>query len=335
MKRSGKPLGLFAATALALFAVHGSAVAAPLGVPVDPRAGVPSQLRALVGSGLGPGNAPVASFDPAFSLRVRGGYRIGVIGIGQTVLIGIVRKKSSAMTAYVARGTVTSRLLRASFGKYGQVAMRFRPAPNRSREKPRRCRGAGRLIERPGVFVGSFRLQGEGGYVSVRARRAKGQVSRFAPRCEKRRGTPRREQRAIRPPQRSPLGPDPIFLTASWREGVSSAAFGTIEWLGRTLFFASAERNEGSVAIVRIAFEAASERAFDLNDALTFARVSPPPPFRGSGTYRAAPDGTTTWSGALSVNFPGAPGFRLTGPPFKPTLEDPFPGTEPPLPFVP
>ena len=46
----------------------------------------------------------------------------------------------------------------------------------------------------------------------------------------------------------------------------------------------------------------------------------PPAPFAGKGIYRAAPDGSTTWSGTLAVFFPGEPRLSLSGPPFKPTL---------------
>jgi hypothetical protein len=69
---------------------------------------------------------------------------------------------------------------------------------------------------------------------------------------------------------------------------------------------------------------APSKKVFAFNEALTGATITPPEPFHGKGTYRAASDGTTTWSGPLSVSFPGAPRLPLTGGEFKATLATGF-----------
>ena len=63
------------------------------------------------------------------------------------------------------------------------------------------------------------------------------------------------------------------------------------------------------------------KKSFALNDAVTAATITPPPPFHAKGSYRAAPDGTTSWTGPLSVSFPGAPRLPLAGEEFKATLE--------------
>ncbi len=69
---------------------------------------------------------------------------------------------------------------------------------------------------------------------------------------------------------------------------------------------------------------ASSKKAFSFNEALTGAAIAPPEPFHGKGAYRAASDGTTTWTGPLSVSFPGAPLLPLTGEAFKATLTTGF-----------
>ncbi|HWO84398.1 MAG TPA: hypothetical protein VNM38_11515, partial [Solirubrobacterales bacterium] len=61
-----------------------------------------------------------------------------------------------------------------------------------------------------------------------------------------------------------------------------------------------------------------------IDEALTTAKLTPPSPFHGTARYRAYPDGATSWSGDLSVNFPGAPRFPLTGPSWETFLEVPF-----------
>jgi hypothetical protein len=306
---------------LTLVAVPAGASASPLGFPFDPLQELPSRLRAEVPSRLDPGRSP-APFHPVFVLESRHGYRVGVIGIGSAVVLEVVRKHGRAVTAYVARGTVTPNRLQASFGEFGKVAMRFRPSSNPPRQKPRRrCVGAGRFINRRGVYVGNVRFTGEGGYISVHAHRAKGQVSSVAPQCE--RGfTGQRSQRAIRPSRGDPLELD--FLVASWRHAVTSTSVGAVALGGRAFFFASTEQSQGRLAVLRLAVTHGPSQAFAVDNALTRVQISPPAPFNGTGTYRAAADGSKTWSGPLTVNFPGAPRLPLTGPQFRAQLEASF-----------
>ena len=63
-------------------------------------------------------------------------------------------------------------------------------------------------------------------------------------------------------------------------------------------FAAITEEGLGSMARLRFALTTThSKKAVILNEALTKATIAPPAPFQGKGTYRAAPDGTTTWTG--------------------------------------
>ncbi len=311
---------LLLVAALALLAVPAAATASPLGFPFDLSAGLPPQLRAQVPGQMAPSDSP-APFQPVFVLAAHDGYRVGVIGIGSAVVLEVVRGHSRAMTAYVARGTVTPHRLQASFGKFGKVAMRFRPSAEQAR-KPHRCKGAGRFMARRGVFVGRVRFRGEDEYLSVDAHRAKGQVSSLAPRCG--RGSFARPGRhAVRPSREGGWGVELTSLSASWRRAVNSTSFGALAFGDKTFFLASTQQSQGPLAIFRVA-TVATTRAFTIDDALTLARVTPPAPFAGTGTYRAAPDGTRTWTGGLSVNFPGAPRLPLTGPQFKTRLDAGF-----------
>ena len=186
--------------------------------------------------------------------------------------------------------------------------MRFRPSSHRTWETPhQRCRGHHKVLVRRGVYVGSLRFRGEGGYISVHAHRAKGGVSTIAPRCLRAHPVPR-SRRAIRPSQQEHLEFD--ALGASWRHGVNATSVGGFTLGPRILFFASTEQTEGGLAILRFAFADGPSKTLTVDDALTRGQIKPPAPFSGTGTYRAASDGTTTWSGGLSVNFPGAPRCR-------------------------
>lgn len=334
MRSAARARSVLLAMVLASLAVPAAAAASPVALPLPLPAAVQPQLRTVIHDRGDRGRSGVP-FRPQFVLKEHNGYRVGVIGIGNAVLLEVVGDHGGAATAYIARGTVTSRRLQATFGGLGKVAMRFRPSSSRSWQKPRRhCHGAGRFIDRPGVFVGDLRFKGEGGYLSIHAHRAKGQVSSIAPQCD-RAASGRRVKRASEPSSARSPGPESKFLSASWRHGIASGSFTAIGKGGLTIFFSSTQESEGGLAKLRFAFAFAAPKSFAVDDALTFARVSPPRPFAGTGTYRAAADGTTTWAGSLSVNFPGAAHFPLTGEPFEATVEDGFLAGAGPLPVRP
>jgi hypothetical protein len=313
-------LPVTALAALALLGLPALASAEAPGVPLPLPAGIPPQLRAELRAETGT-SAPRGPFMPKFELRAHGGYRVGVLGIGSAVIVEVARGHDGATTAYVARGTVTPDRIQASFGDLGRVAMRFRPAGRISLSKPlRHCHGASRYRSRLGVFAGSFQFKGENGYISVRTHRAKGAIrDSLAPHCgpQRPRGS---EQNVASSSGDGFQSIEPESLTASWRHGVGAASFAAIGFRTELLYLAFAEQSEGALAKIRFAFASGPSTALSIDNALTQARVSPPAPFKGTGTYRAAPDGTTTWTGTLSVNFPGAGHFPLTGPLFKTEL---------------
>jgi hypothetical protein len=316
---------LLLALALGLLALPAGALAAP---PSGQQLSAPVELRKLVRERTDRGGRQPA-FHPAFVLKSQNGYWVEVVGSGDNVVIYVVpSRNASNATAYVARGTVTRSRLVASFGKFGRVSMRFRASAQRTRAKPNRdCKGRSRFEDQLGTYVGQFSFRGEGGYVSVKARRAMGQIGGIAPRCRPGRSALRREL-ATHPSQNGFWGPEEPYLTSSWRHGVGSAHFAAVQEGKQTILIARTEQSHGKFAIFRIALLAASSpQALQVSDALTAARVSPPAPFHGTGTYRAAPDGTVSWTGALSVNFPGFPRYPLTGPPFEAlvgTTSEPF-----------
>ncbi len=314
---------------LAALAVPAAALAASPGPRSSAVAelSAPAQLRALVRQRNARGGEK-PSVHSAFLVKASDGYLVEVAGSGDDVVVSVLRgPHARAVTAYVARGTVTGGRIAAGFGKFGRVSMRFEESRNRTWAKPNRvCRGAGRFESRHGTFVGEFDFRGEGGYVSVRVRRAKGQVSGVAPQCQGRRAGVR-VKLATHPSQSGLFGPERPYLVSDWRLGVSAAHFAALKGK-RTIFLASTQQAHGKFAIFRLALQvAASPQALKVSNALTSARVAPSAPFSGSGHYRAPPDGTVSWSGSLTVNFPGAPHFPLTGAPFETsvgTTSDPF-----------
>ncbi len=263
--------------------------------------------------------SPAPFFRSGFTFKADG-YRLGVSTFGSAVFIEVWRgdRGRRVATSYMARGVARPERLQATFGNFGEVKMRFRPSHHRTWVgQLRTCRGADRFIKRHGIFRGNLRFRGEGGYVNVRIHRAKGAVVVPAPKCLKHRGRGPGAGFGF-----NPFEPQAGLLSVS-REGIDSTTFLALEGRRATHFLATTEESRPHVAIVRIA--ALRKRSpIRIDEALTTAKLSPPAPFHGTGRYRAYPDGTNSWSGDLSVNFPGAPHFPLTGPTWETFLEVPF-----------
>lgn len=296
------------------------ALAVPAQSAAAERTLLPSPLTARLLAEHGAPVTPALRFRSGFVVEGSSNYKVGVRTFGGAVILEVWRGKKGerTSTAYVARGVATPERLQATFGQFGKVSMRFRESRNRTWHGKRRdCRGASRFVKRRGVFVGSLRFKGEGGYVSVRVHRAKGAVVSEAEKCRKRRQPPTL-------PDLSFLFFEPeTALLALSRDGVDSTAFIALEGRRKTLFLVSDEESRGKLAIIRVGV--VRKRApVHVNEAVTSISLSPPAPFHGTAHYRAFPDGSTTWSGDLSINFPGAPRFPLTGPDYETLLEVPF-----------
>lgn len=311
MRRSLVTLAFFA-LALALpatVAAQAPAAGSHLLPPLMPR-----KLMTKVGAPV----PPLRYYRAGFQVEAPGGYDVGVSNFGSSVILAVskVRSKSFSQTLYLARGVATPNRLQATFGQFGKVEMRFREASAR-----RACDGPFGLIRHKGVWVGNLRFRGEGGYVSVRLHRAVGgmlEPTGFSSRCI----------RHLRHHRHSHGGghidfSSPAALFAQSREGVDTTSVLALEFFGESGVVATHEESRGKLAILRYDFVFAHP-AFHVNEAATAAKLAPPGPFHGTGHYRAAPDGSYTWSGGLSANFPGAPRFPLTGPQFKVFLEAPF-----------
>jgi hypothetical protein len=319
---------------LSALVLPSSALANVLDIP----AAAPPKFRALLRAKLHM-PPPHHGFESRFELKARHGYKVTVVGEGNIVALEVTKPlphgkenpleklvgSKQAVTAYVTRGTVTQHRIAASFGQLGKVDVRFRPSGRVVESRPgRRCHGADHFTSRLGVFVGGVRFDGENHYVAVRSHRAKGRVR--APLHLHCASLPRgvRSDRRARPvPHHEAFSP--TFLTATRRHGVSSVELIALGIGGTTLFAAISEEGLGSMARIRFALTTTqSKKAVVFNDALTEANIAPPAPFQGKGTYSAAPDGTTTWTGPLSISFPGTPRLSLTGEDFEAKLETGF-----------
>jgi hypothetical protein len=245
------------------------------------------------------------------------GYQVAVEGFGEDVAVLVTEqgRRGEAVSAYLVRGTVTRGALRAKIGDLGTISMRFRLGGGRSISHPRECHGRHRFLVRRGVFVGSFRFRGEGGYLTSAAHRAKGRVREIAPRCQPHRRPARLALAAAPHTTKLTQKPERPYLYAARQHGVSSSSVLALKTKrGRTELLANQETIRGTMAIIRVASVEAGPMALQADDALTRARLTAPAPFGGDGSFSAAADGARAWNGDFSVAFPGRADFPLTGP---------------------
>jgi len=93
---------------------------------------------------------------------------------------------------------------------------------------------------------------------------------------------------------------------------------------GRVRYVAAETSSKGPIAILRVATATARTASFAFDSSLSKARVTPPPPFDGSGLFEHGVGSMKSWGGSLTVSFLGAPHLPLTGTPFKVLLGQEF-----------
>jgi hypothetical protein len=269
-----------------------------------------------------------------FTLRGSNGYRIAVssenVGQGPST-IELSAQRRNEDIVYEAHGTVTPTSMRASFGRLGRVSLRFRPSGKTRQVKvAKRCHADRPPVVKAklGTFVGTVRFQGERGYTKVSAHRATGGIGdplairSEGPDCETSRSKAKKMQEL-----------ESVALSASDPTAAIgftvARAFGQLSRLGpptalspqgRYLFLLFAAERAEQMSILRSVAAVGSAGDFLFDNALTSATVSPPAPFTGTGGFQRNSDGSTDWTGTLSVPVAGLGMVRLTEPGFRAEL---------------
>jgi hypothetical protein len=284
----------------------------------------------------GPAPAAQAPWALAFSLRNSDGYEMTVTGFGPTVGIAVRRPHHDTQTDYLVHGKVTETSIRATFPGLGRVAVDYRPA-QRIPDGP--CQSVLHGIH--GSFSGKIDFRGENGYTTVHAHRAKGVMIDlgFLRHCSG--GISRGGGKSAEALIKALLGiggprAKTTHVLAEWKQPLGGVFFEATQ-VGRdhTEFFAVEQHTSGRLAVMHIARAHGSAKMLASDPRLSFASVSPPAPFSGTGDLRHDPDGRKRWSGTLTASFPGAPHVPLTGPDFKTVLSrswGPLPTVPAPLP---
>ena len=223
-----------------------------------------------------------------------------------------------AASTYIAAGSPRNpNVIEADLGSLGTVSVAFQPSGKTRvtkvnlKGKTKKCVGAERIVRHLGTFTGTIKFQGEGSYTTVDLPSAKGTVGTSLFRnC-----TTKVSQRGGRVQTSS--SDDPVFLSAA-----SQSDFFAASTCGPSrCFYANSVEvlTKDEVVVVRSAQALAGKSSFVFDDTLNSARLAPPAPFSGSGSFRDGPGDSSSWSGSLQAAFPGAT-VPLTGPSFEATL---------------
>jgi hypothetical protein len=358
MKLPGAFLAV-AAIAAILCPFGSDAVAATPSAALLAKIAQPDEELGLLGQAASPFGPSRRETAAELKFTNRDGYRFIVVAFGQTVALSVSNGHEdlrhsltgrSSTTTYLAHGKVTPSSIRASFGDRGGIDLRFRPS-GRELHASRHAgcrRPSHSVVAKFGLFVGTLRFRGEGGYTSAEAHRLHGGTVDLAALVACRpstnlpglgglstapRPSPGAAAQGTAPrlhgtgpsspavPTHPSHGPKRTSLLASLKTPLSRAVFGArASGTGSTRFIAAEEFTEGRIGILRLASVSSPSPAFSFDDALANATVAPPPPFSGKGVFQQGIDEAGSWTGSLAVSFLGAPKAPLTGPSFRTRL---------------
>ncbi|MGN6257301.1 MAG: hypothetical protein ACTHN3_06075 [Solirubrobacterales bacterium] len=262
--------------------------------------------------------ASQATFEKKVEVSLSGsnGYRITVSGEplrGLSHLVILSAETATMDAFYIVPGHVSETSLRANLGALGQISLRYHPRGKKPlKNVPERCFTGGSSESRthPLTLHGTIRFTGENGYTSLLAHRAQG-VLREKLTCGEAPLGPRSPGHSHYPILATHSQHGPTFIAGHFPLG----GLRTEKLPGGPLEFLAIEiQSRHRMQIFRTAAVGAPLSDFTYDSALTSATVTPPPPFSGSAQFERLSKGSISWSGTLSVAFPGHDSVPLTGP---------------------
>jgi hypothetical protein len=237
--------------------------------------------------------------------------------------------------AYRVRGKVAAGRLSARFGGLGSLSLRFKPKKTLPVERPGgRCGGLTTQTEL-GVFTGTIHFAGEGGYSHVDASRVPGEVlNPIRYDCgsppptvghSSHRTIDERALQLIRLEREAEGGHAAVLQASSGPQALTAISVDRPPSRAGAYLFAGGTEEAGGVKILRGGAVKAPPTAFQLDLAAGTATLAPPFPFSGGATLQRNPDGTSSWSGDLSLSVLGGGSVPLTGAGFRAFLAKDFP----------
>lgn len=253
--------------------------------------------------------------------------------------------RNAQFASYTTRGKVSRHQVKADFGRFGRLSLRFHgkrrafPTSPHKRSKPRThrtvCRGRSPQRE-VGRFHGTIEFDGQHGFTRLAVGKLRGEVRRSyrqvcrTVRIRKPRHADHREAIASSS-NADPFGFNLTLLSARSRVGHSLTRFTVISLEpprgipvpAKDLFSvitASLQEKVGRVRVYRSAMEFAAPARVRISRRgvkPATARLALDSPFSGRAHYReATKDTPATWVGSLGVHLLGSPLLPLTGPQF-------------------
>ncbi|HET7455334.1 MAG TPA: hypothetical protein VFJ76_07425 [Solirubrobacterales bacterium] len=277
------------------------------------------------------------------------GYGVTVDTLGHH-RVTLTVSKDGQLASYMTRGEVSRHRVKADFGRFGRMALRFhgkrRPFPTARPKHPKRqakrlrCRGRAPQRE-VGRFHGAIEFEGQHGFTRLAVGRLRGEVRRsYRQVC---RLVPvRRHRHRARPAvavgssaSANPFGFNLTLLSARSRVGRALTRFTAISLEPPrgipvppedlfSIVTASVQERVGRVRVFRSAMQLAPPKRIRVSrrgvEPAT-ARLALGAPFSGRAHYRAATAGSpSSWTGSLAVHLLGSGLLPLTGPHFHAVL---------------
>lgn len=235
------------------------------------------------------------------------GYKVEVIGIQGKHLpdaVGILASRKPFKVTYVSPDEPGPGLT-APFGVLGDVDVDFHRQKRSVEKFGKRCR----FITEIGVFRGEISFNGEGGYTSAKATAAKGEILRLPNGfC------------GLFGDRKAARAPSTTSLVARSRTANGSLEVEASDFLVRSGFSLNASVREkvGALKITRSVSIGPRKGVLVLGSGKHphSADLHPASPFSGSAHFNDPTDGPPTWTGSLSIAFPGVAPVALAGPSF-------------------
>jgi hypothetical protein len=250
-------------------------------------------------------------------------FELGTIELegsnGYEIEVGTFRedKKRSFVAISAANGPLRANYelraelapgIHATFGSLGQLDISFQRRKRVVTHPEANCP----WVFEKGVFRGSFRFVGEGGYTMIEAVNPQGTQFRL----------PQgfcgfKDDRRARPF----LGLEQRVLAAQSSEEGRVVSFNASQeaFVARPSFHASLTEKVEGMDIERSAKTPGAKGSF-ASTGTARGSVHPPAPFVGSALFRHPAGEPATWTGSLMVSFPGAPEVPLAGDAFTAKL---------------
>ncbi|HET7418662.1 MAG TPA: hypothetical protein VFJ61_13650 [Solirubrobacterales bacterium] len=214
--------------------------------------------------------------------------------------IGVVRTRYANESVYTTLDSAPKAAqINADLGPVGSVSLVFHPSGKKRvtkvdlEAKGEDCIGATRIVRRLGTFEGSVVFHAENGYTSAAATSVPGTVGTSPIRnCTTAKGSAAGTEAETTDTEASLS----VYGAASF------AASRTAR--GVTFHALSSEQLAPNVGVARLAVASAERSSFWFAGDGSRAGVKPPAPFSGTAAYTSRA-GSPSWTGDLSVDFPG------------------------------